>query len=254
VRLAIEEVLFGILVGVGVGGAAGLALDRATDLKWINPTFQNISMLAAALLAFWLAEVVGGNGFVAAFLAGLTVGSIARHLGEGLFEFAEEEGQLLTLLTFMIFGAASVGPRLDDLTWQVVLFVVLSLTLVRMLPVALSLRGVGFRWSTVAFLGWFGPRGLASIVFGLLVLEESEIAGAEQIFLVVTWTVLISVFVHGLSARPGASRYGESVEEWAKSDPDCAEMEEVDELRVRLPHFESAPSPGALGRFFRFRR
>jgi NhaP-type Na+/H+ or K+/H+ antiporter len=248
-RLAGEQLLFGSLVGVGIGLAAGFALDHSSRRHWINPTYQNISMLVTALLAFWLAEVFEGNGFIAAFLAGLTVGTVNKHLSDGLFEFAEEEGQLLTLVTFMIFGGAFLGPRLDQLTWEVALFAVLSLTAVRMLPVAISQIGVGFRFNTVAFLGWFGPRGLASIVFGLLVLEESEIAGADLIFLLVTWTVLFSVFAHGISAAPVARRYGRRAEVWAEADPDCAEMEEVDELRVRVPHFEATPEPGVLARF-----
>ena len=167
-------------------------------------------------------------------MAGLALGNVERHLGEELFHFAEEEGQLLALLTFMIFGGgAFVGPRLDEVTWEVVLYAVLSLTVIRMLPVALAMLRVGFQRDTVAFLGWFGPRGLASIVFALVVLETEEIAHREEIFLVVTWTVLISVYAHGLTAAPLARLYGRRAARMA-AVPGMAEMAPIPEMRTRF--------------------
>ena len=230
---ALEQVGFGVLVGIGVGLVGGVLVDRASRHDWVDSTFQHIAMLACALLAFWLAEVVDGNGFIAAFIGGLVVGNVARDLGEGLFHFAEEEGQLLALLTFMVFGGAFVGPRLDDLTWQIALYAVLSLTVVRMLPVALSLIDMRFQPDTLAFLGWFGPRGLASIVFGLLVLETEGLGGGDEIFLVVTWTVLLSVYAHGLTAEPAARWYGRRTATMAEL-PDMPEMLPVPEMRIRI--------------------
>ena len=249
VEFAAKQIGFGLLLGVAIGGAGGWAVSLATRRGWANAALKHIAMLACALTAFWLAEVVEGNGFIAAFVGGLTLGHLARHLGEELFHFAEEEGQLLTLLTFMIFGGVFAAPRLDDLTWQIALYAALSLTLIRMLPVALALLGLRFQRETVGFLGWFGPRGLASIVFGLLVLEAHDIAGRDEIFAAVTWTVLLSVFAHGLTAQPLARWYGRRTDEMAEQ-PELAampEMEPVGEMRIRFrmppPDPADLPSP-----------
>ena len=249
VEFAAKQIGYGLLLGVAIGGVGGWAVSLATRKGWASEALGHIAMLACALAAFWLAEVVEGNGFLAAFVGGLTLGHIARHLGEELFHFAEEEGQLLTLLTFMIFGGAFAAPLLDDLTWQIAVYAALSLTLIRMLPVALALLGLGFQRETVGFLAWFGPRGLASIVFGLLVIEAHDIAGREQIFEVVTWTVLPSVFAHGFTAEPLASWYGRLTGEMA-GEPEMAAMPEmapVGEMRVRFrmppPDPADPPSP-----------
>lgn len=116
--------------------------------------------------------------------------------------------QLLALLTFSFFGAAVAGPALGELTWRIAAYALLSLTVVRMAPVALSAAGAGLRSPTVAYLGWFGPRGLASILFGLFILEEAELPIADEIFLVVTWTVLASVLLHGVTAGWLSEHYG----------------------------------------------
>ncbi len=157
------------------------------------------------------------NGFIAAFVAGLVLGNVTRHLSMSLLDFSEEEGQLLVLLTFMIFGGAFVGPALDEFTWRIALYAVLSLVVVRSIPVAVSLFGMRFHLDTLAFLGWFGPRRLASIVFGLLVLEEMDVAGRQEIFLIVTWTILLSVIAHGLTAQPFASWYGTRPTQWLRN-------------------------------------
>lgn len=226
-----KQIGFGLLVGVGVGVASGLLIQYATATRWMNHTFQQLAILAVPLLGFAVAEQVGGNGFIAAFVAGIAIGNVTRRVGHRLFEFVEEEGQLLVLLTFMIFGGAFVGPALGDLTWQIALYAVLSLTVVRMVPVAISMIGMRFQVDTVAFLGWFGPRGLASIVFGLLVLESS-VDERGAIFVIVTWTVLLSVVVHGLSARPSVDWYGAKAEMMA-DEPDMPEMEAVEEMPTR---------------------
>ena len=236
VEFAAKQIGFGLLLGVAIGGAGGWAVSLATRRGWTDAALKHIAMLACALAAFWLAEVIEGNGFIAAFVGGLTLGHLARHLGEELFHFAEEEGQLLTLLTFMIFGGAFAAPRLDDLTWQIAVYAAFSLTLIRMLPVAVALLGLRFQRETVGFLGWFGPRGLASIVFGLLVLEAHDIVGRDEIFAAVTWTVLLSIFAHGLTAAPLARWYGRRTDEMAE-EPELAampEMEAVGEMRLRF--------------------
>lgn len=201
----------GALVGATVGFLGGTMIDRAADRGWIDGVFRQLSTFAVAVCAFALADVLGGNGFIAAFVAGLSFGQVARAHCPGASDFAEDEGQLLTMLMFLVFGASIAGPALMGASFQVVLYAVLSLTVVRLVPVALSLVGTGLSTPTLGFVAWFGPRGLASILFAVLILEEAAIAVEGQIVTIVSWTVLFSVFAHGMSARPAAEAYGKHV-------------------------------------------
>ena len=151
-------------------------------------SYEGLAILGLAPLAFAGAEIAGGNGFIAAFVAGLVFGNRMRARSARIFEFAEAEGQLLTLLTFLIFGSAILPEAWGNFGWATLLYAILSLTVVRMLPVALSLLGAGVRPPTTLFLGWFGPRGLASMLFALFVLAESEIPAADQILAVTILT------------------------------------------------------------------
>lgn len=198
----------GVLVGAVVGFVGGAVIDRAARRGWMDGVFRQLSTFAVAVLAFALAEVFGGNGFIAAFIAGLAFGQVAREQCPHAADFAEDEGQLLTMLTFLVFGASLAGPALTEADVPTLLYAVLSLTVVRMVPVALSLPGTGLSAATTAFVGWFGPRGLASILFAVLIIEEADIAVESQIVTIVSWTVLLSVFAHGMSARPAAQAYG----------------------------------------------
>ena len=230
-----KQIVLGPLVGVGVGYLGGRLVYLGSRTEWMNHSFQQLSALALSLLAFALAELVGGNGFIAAFTAGLTIGNTSRQVCGCLYEFAEAEGQLLALLTFMIFGGMMVWPTLEHLNWLIAAYGVLSLAVVRMLAVGLSLIGAGLQVDTFVFLGWFGPRGLASIVFGLLTLERANITGREEIFAIVIATVLLSVFAHGVTALPGTNWYAGRAEEM-KAEPDMAEFVPVSEMPVRIPH------------------
>jgi NhaP-type Na+/H+ or K+/H+ antiporter len=164
-------------------------------------------VLAVAVLAFVLADEAGGNGFIAAFVGGLAAGQVGRVSGERIFEFTEEQGQLLGLAVFFVFGTVAIS-FLDEADVGIVLYAVLSLTLVRMVPVAVALRGMGLRPVTVAFMGWFGPRGLASIILALVVAEdEPELPALGVILAAMTFTVLASVLLHGLTALPGVRAY-----------------------------------------------
>ncbi len=159
------------------------------------------------MLAFGLAEAIGGSGFIAAFVGGIAFGGIRRRRGGEVSYLLEQAGALLAAVTFVVFGAVLLGPAIGDLTWQIALYAVISLTLVRMVPVAISMLGTGAKRPTVAFLGWFGPRGAASIVFALLLLEEDSLPNQELILTVVFVTVGLSVLAHGASAAPLATRY-----------------------------------------------
>ncbi len=232
VQFTALQITLGPLVGIGVGYVGGKLVELGSRTGWMNHAFQQIAALGLALLAFAAAELVGGNGFIAAFCAGLTLGNTSRAICACLYEFAEVEGQLLSLLIFMVFGVVLVPIALDHVTGMVLLYSLLSLTVIRFLPVAISLLGARLRWDTVLFLGWFGPRGIASILFALLVLEQSTLPGREDILVIVVTTVFLSVFAHGLTAFPGTKWYAHRL---GKHEPGMEEHAPVTEMSVRLP-------------------
>jgi NhaP-type Na+/H+ or K+/H+ antiporter len=232
-RFAALAVTLGPLVGVAVGYLGGRLVERGTRAGWISRPFEQLSALGLALLAFAAAELVGGNGFIAAFAAGLTVGNVARAVCPCLHEFGEAEGQLLTLLVFVVFGAVMVPMALPLLDGRALAYALASLTVVRMVPVALALLGTGLRPASVAFVGWFGPRGLASILFVLLVVEEGRLDSGPFLVAVVVLTVLLSTVLHGVTAFPLARRYGAFASAHAAAR---AERRDAMELPVRLRH------------------
>lgn len=231
VGLFLEQVLIGAAVGALAGWFGGRLVQTSIDRGWASEASQRIAAVAIAFVAYAGASVLHGNGFIAAFAAGLALGTSARRAMPRVHTFSEAEGDLLAVLTFLIFGAVIVGGALGDASWRVVGYAAVSLALVRPLAVGISLLGSGLRPVTTAFVGWFGPRGLASIVFGLLVLETSGVPRRGTVFAVVTWTVVLSVFLHGATASPLAGRYGRAVGAGGRG----AEHEPVDELPVRVP-------------------
>jgi NhaP-type Na+/H+ or K+/H+ antiporter len=220
IRFALEQVGLGVLVGVGVGLAGGWLVSRASKREWMTDSSQRLALLALAIIAWALADQIGGNGFIAAFVGGLAVGPTVERGGEQLIRFTEAEGQLLNLSVFFVFGVLVIG-LIQALSWEVALYALLSLTLIRMLPVAASLVGTRLRGVSMLFAGWFGPRGLASIVLGLIVVEEAPLlAGREEIELVVALTVLLSVLLHGATAAPLSAAYARKVEGMAADAPE----------------------------------
>jgi NhaP-type Na+/H+ or K+/H+ antiporter len=220
IRFALEQVGLGILVGVGVGLAGGSLVRWASRRAWMTESFQRLALLALALIAWALADQIGGNGFIAAFVGGLVVGPTVERVGEQLIRFTETEGKLLNLSVFFIFGVLVLGA-IQHLSWEVALYALLSLTVIRMLPVALSLYGTHLRGISVLFAGWFGPRGLASIVLGLIVVEEAPLLpGRDEIELVVALTVLLSVLLHGLTSAPLSAVYARRVQGMAADTPE----------------------------------
>jgi sodium/hydrogen antiporter len=195
----------GLGAAVGLGGAVGLTL--ATRRGWSAQGFRPIAVASLAILAYALALLAHTNGFVAAFIAGLAFGTVfVTH--EDVLGFTEEAGTLASLLVWFAFGAVMLVPGLEAADWRDVVFAVLALTVVRMAPVALALVGAGFDRATVAFVGWFGPRGLASVVFGLLAVDSLDRRDGRVVLAAVVVTVALSVFAHGLTALPLAGRYG----------------------------------------------
>ena len=226
VRFSVLQVTLGPLVGIIVGFIGAKLIDKFVKKDWMSQTFEGIFALSTAVIAFAGAELVHGNGFIAAFVAGLTFGHFLTNRCKFLYEFAESEGQFFTLATFLIFGTVAITLIGSEFHWTYILYGVLSLTIIRMLPVAISLIGTGVNKWTVLFLGWFGPRGLASILFALLILEGMGIEKSEQITSVVMVTILLSITLHGITAAPFSRKYGSII----KKDSESEEMKPVQEM------------------------
>jgi sodium/hydrogen antiporter len=206
--LAVAELALGVLIGAFVGGAGGFLVQAARRRGWVEGGFAGSAILALAVCAYACALALHGNGFVAAFVGGLAFGAAGGRRAERLMPFVEETGALVSLLVWLAFGTVAVVPAFESLTWQIVVYAVLSLTLIRMAPVAVALIGGRLGRTAVAFVGWFGPRGLASVVFALIALEDLGEHAAGPAVSVITFTVLLSVIAHGVTADPLARRYG----------------------------------------------
>jgi NhaP-type Na+/H+ or K+/H+ antiporter len=206
-RVVAEEIGFGAVGGIAAGALGAWVLRTFGGRGWMEDTWNQIDAVATPLLAYTLAAALGGSGFIAAFAAGIMFRILAADHAKQATFLAEQTGELLNAVTFLLFGALLLGPALGELDWPIALYAAASLTVVRMLPVALAMVGTGLRRVTVGFLGWFGPRGLASIVFVLILLQETDLPERSLMLTVVTWTVALSVYAHGLTAGPGATRY-----------------------------------------------
>jgi sodium/hydrogen antiporter len=218
---AIAQLGWGLLAGVGAGIAGGLLFRLAGRRGWLGTEWRQILPMATALLAFAVAVTLGGSGFIAAFVGGMAFGRAAGEHGSATL-FTEETGGLLAAMTWIGFGAVALAFALPHVTWQVVLYALLSLTVVRMVPVAIAMVGTGARLPTIAFIGWFGPRGLASVVFGLLVLERG-VPEQQTLLTAVVVTVALSVLLHGLTSVPLAARYHRWYERHVAVTPEAEE-------------------------------
>ena len=215
-----EQLGLGVIVGIAVGLIGGWLLRTATRKGWLAESFQQIAVVTLPLLCLLLAEMVDASMFIASFVAGLAVQVPFKEAGKHSVEFAEEWGQMFNLAVFFLFGMVVVlnWSQLTPASW---VYAVLSLTVVRMLPVAVALIGTHLSRPSVVFMGWFGPRGLASIVLGLVYLEqELHLPGEPAIRAAVMATVVLSIFLHGLSAMPGISIYARKVAALDSSAPE----------------------------------
>jgi NhaP-type Na+/H+ or K+/H+ antiporter len=228
---ALASIGLAILVAVVVGGLGAWLLSAASRRGWTSGRSEQLAVLGLAALAYVGAVAVGGNGFVSAFSAGLVFGAVGGPRREAI-GFTEDASLFASFLVWVVFGASFVGPVLAG-SWDARAFVyaLLSLTVVRMVPVAIALVGKRFAGRTIAFMGWFGPRGLASVVFTLLAIEELHGTPVDRsLFEIATWTILLSVILHGITARPLAAAYGA----WVRGgDPAAPELVEVAEPRLR---------------------
>lgn len=204
-----------VVEAIGLGAAVGLALTWCTIRMlrlaerrgWISEHWVEIPIVALAAACFAAAQAVGGSGFIACFVGGLLLSSLRERHKEELLRGAESTGETLALITWVMFGGIVVARMLDRVTWPALVYAVLSLTIIRMLPVFLCLIGTRTSTADKLFIGWFGPRGLATIVFAVLVLDE-KLPGNDTIMLAAGWTVLLSVVAHGVSANPLVNAIG----------------------------------------------
>jgi NhaP-type Na+/H+ or K+/H+ antiporter len=232
IRFGVLQLTLGPVIGIAAGFIGARLIDTASERGFVEESFQGIAILSLALLTYVSAELIGGNGFIAAFVGGMVFGNTIRHPCTFLFEFMETEGQLLMLITFLVFGAVLLPEGLEQFSPMVFLYAVLSLTVIRMVPIAISLLGTRLRAPTQLFLGWFGPRGLASILFVLLILEEAEIPHHTELLTITVITVAMSILLHGVTAAPFARIYAN----FAARMGDCEENELVSELPLREGH------------------
>jgi sodium/hydrogen antiporter len=237
VRNMAEQIGWGLVAGIGAGTLAGLLLRMADDRGWLEGQWRQILPFLAALLAYLVALRLGGSGFVAAFVGGMAFGHFSRHHGLRVTSLNEQVGGVLAGATWVAFGALAVGMLLPQVTWRVFVYAALSLTLIRMVPVAIAMVRSGARLPTIAFMGWFGPRGLASIVFALIALEEG-IPDSQMLLTTVMMTILLSVFLHGLSSVPLVAAYSRWYTAHVTKHPSASEAKPT--ITSRLRHHPTA--------------
>lgn len=221
-------------IGITAGRTGASLLRWSLARGWSSSDWRQFLVLAVPVIAYVLCAMAEGSGFIGAWVAGLAFGIHLRRTPVGLgipprdsdpaqsTGFTERLGLLLASLSFLVFGAVILGPALQHLTWRMVLYALLSLTVIRMLPVALALAGTGLRRVSIAYIGWFGPRGLASLVFGLLVLEE-HLPGGTLLSEVIAVTVGLSIILHGASAPILGDRYGTWFTRTLRKEPNLRE-------------------------------
>ena len=206
--LVAEEIGIGLAVGLLLTGMAGWLLKFAWRRHWLTEIWIQIPIVALALACFALAQLLGGSGFIAAFSGGLLFGALVKQHRKEFLHAAEGTSDTLVLITWVIFGVAVVSHAMGHFNWVILFYAILSLTLIRMLPVFFTLAGLGVSTEGKLFMGWFGPRGLASIVFAVIVVD-ANVPNSGFIAMTVVCTVILSIILHGVSANPWARGYGE---------------------------------------------
>jgi sodium/hydrogen antiporter len=234
-RIIAEEIGYGVVAG-GVAGAAGAAVVVLSGRRgWIDELWLQVVPIATAVLAYSSATALGGSGFIAAFVGGGVFGGLRRTRGGEVGYLVEELGGVLNAVTFIVFGAIMLGPSIGAATPAIVVYALLSLTLVRLVPVAIAMLGTGARRQTVGFLGWFGPRGLASIVFAVLLVEEGGLPHENVLVTTAVITIGLSVLLHGVTAAPLARRYADWYASHPRDELPPLESRETTHVRWRRP-------------------
>jgi sodium/hydrogen antiporter len=232
---ALLEIGIAVAVGAAMGMLGGWLFAGAMRRRLTSRATEQIGTLALALAIYFASINLGGNGFIAAFVGGLFFSYITRHKQHRAVEFTESVGVLLSLFVWTIFGAIMVIPLITAFSLLALLYALLSLTLIRMLPVAISLLGVHFRRDTQLVMGWLGPRGLASVVFTLIAYESFQETGRQFTTLsaMAGWTIVLSVLLHGFSAKPLARWYANRLKGAPPSAPELEDMADLDSLENR---------------------
>jgi NhaP-type Na+/H+ or K+/H+ antiporter len=205
ILLVAKELGIGLLVGLVLVYLGGKLWTWCDEQGWVTDIWKQVTTVALALSCFTVAHSLHGSGYIAAFTGGLLFGYMAKDSTHELVHTAEGIGETLALMTWMLFGSTVIGQSFEEFTWEMLIYALLSLTVLRMLPIVLSLAGTGEPLKTKFFLGWFGPRGLASIVFAIIVID-AEVPQAKFLAMVVVLTVFFSLIAHGVSANPLAER------------------------------------------------
>ena len=243
--LLLEEIGYGVAGGVAAALLVGLIVVYAGRRDLIDGSWRQVIPAAGAALAYGTANALDGSGFIAAFVAGMVFRAVIKRDPGDMNRLTEEVGSVLNGVTFVLFGAILLGPALGDLSWKLALYAVLSLTVVRIVPVAIGMLGTHARVPTLGFMGWFGPRGLASIVFAVIIVEESKLPHEHLIVLAIYLTVGLSVFAHGLTAAPLADRYADWFERHPRDKAPPMESVPSEVTRARGPMPQGTSAPGA---------
>jgi NhaP-type Na+/H+ or K+/H+ antiporter len=237
ITIVIEEIGYGVIAGAAAGALAAAILLLAGRHGLVDPLWLQVVPVAAAALAYTTASALGGSGFIAAFVGGMLFGGLRRRVGGEVGYLVEQLGALFGAATFIVFGAVFLEPALGGITWSVAAYALLSLTVVRIVPVGIAMLGTGARPQTLGFLGWFGPRGLASIVFAVLIVEANGDLPHESLLLTTIYaTVGLSVLLHGLSAAPLARRYAAWYSGQGRSGVEAAASAHRVQWRTNLTH------------------
>jgi NhaP-type Na+/H+ or K+/H+ antiporter len=206
-RVVTEQIGWGICGGVIGGAVTAAAVAVGGRRRLIEAHWLQVVPAAGAALAYGFAAPLGGSGFMAAFVAGMVFSALRRPDRGEVTYLTDQLGEVLNAVTLLAFGAVLLSPALGDLDWRIAVYAVASLTVVRVLPVAIAMLGTGARCPTIAFLGWFGPRGLASIVFALIVIHDADLPHVGTIVTATYVTVGLSALAHGVTAAPLTRRY-----------------------------------------------
>ena len=235
---AAKEIILAGVAGAAVGFLGSWVLTQATRRGWSSEGSARLGIFALAIAAYFVSLAIGGNGFIAAFVGGIMFRYASHEQFVEATEFTETFGTLLSLVVWAIFGAVLVADALRlTQDWRPIAYALASLTVVRMVPVALAMIVTGLRRDTVALMGWFGPRGLASVVFTLLALAQFQEVNrpVDTLLVAATWTILFSVMAHGFSAAPLSIWYSRRLE---RAPRPLAELEEMPELYQRRQALE----------------
>ena len=218
-----------LVAGVGIGWASARAVVWFSDRGWMPAVWRQISVVAVAFVTYFVADEIGGSGFIAAFVAGLVFGRVTRDRDfSDIGDFGDTLAQFLTMIAFFVFGALALAPTIGDLSLRVLIYALVSLAVLRMIAVAISLIRADLRPPTIAYMGWFGPRGLASIIFGTIIVEEAGIPNTDLIVTIMIATVALSILLHGITAYSGSNAYADWYEKRGGDEADMIESEDIE--------------------------